>query len=353
MNHTAAVDSTGARVNWIDAARGVAIVLLLVFHSTVVHAYVAGDGPARSDPVNIFLAALRMPALMFLSGVVLSRSLSRPLPQYYGGKLRNIAWPYILWAALLLNIAGFEYFYYHYLSDPTSWLAPGYLWFIFYLLVFYLVAPLLLRFLPAWSIPVALVVATFALDNTGLPVENVAFYATFFFAGHALSGWITGGRIAPQSLGRGGPAAVIVALAVCGIAAGVASVASDWRLTASPLTLPLSLGGVLAFCFLMRRVGSARFLSAVRWAGRNSIVLYLAHWPVMVVTARLLRGTELDRGWYPPVLFATALAVGAVLILLRRWPPVRWLFSAPRPLATIRNRSRREPAPVLVRDEVA
>ena len=74
---------SAARMQWMDLLRGLAVLLVVVLHA-------ASHGGAEVEGwtlVNRHLTPFRMPLLMFLSGMLLHRSLAKPLPVYLWGKV--------------------------------------------------------------------------------------------------------------------------------------------------------------------------------------------------------------------------------------------------------------------------
>lgn len=116
-----------SRLEWMDTLRGLAIILVLMWHAPAIPALFGYEMPVWLAGLNNFFLPFRMPTLMFLSGLLLSHSMSKGWRVYYTGKFRSLVWPYILWAALhmVLYGRGLE------LTNPRSWIATGYLWFLF------------------------------------------------------------------------------------------------------------------------------------------------------------------------------------------------------------------------------
>lgn len=308
-----------ARHRWMDLLRGTALVLLMIFHSSAVPARHGISDPDWVADVNDFLTPFRMPTLMFLSGMLLATSLSKQLAEYYSGKLRNIAWPYVVWVAITFAI-------WDYGLDPLnprSWIAALHLWFLFYVFIYYAIAPLLRR-LPAWAPPLLFLAVSFAVqEGRG---HTLAYFAVFFFAGNAATVY---SRQFERLVGR---TAMVVAFAVAGLSVGVASVVIGTR--NDPRFLPLSLCGVLLLVVVARRLDQQRWTAGLQSIGRNSIVYYVAHFPVMTVVAMVAVRTRLDSPYLVAVLnLGAALAISWLLVRARSsWPITNRLFEGPRRL---------------------
>ena len=80
------VRTKGARFAWMDLLRGSAIFMLILYHASAIASLYGRDLPRWLVIFNEFFLPFRMPTLMFLSGMLLSGSLRKPLVQYYWGK---------------------------------------------------------------------------------------------------------------------------------------------------------------------------------------------------------------------------------------------------------------------------
>lgn len=317
--------ATRARMEWMDTLRGLAILLMLLWHATAVPQIYGIEMPAALVAVNDALLPFRMPTLMFLSGLLLPRSLSKPLGTYLRGKVALIWWPYFLWVVLYLVMSGTQTPLWH----PKLYIAKGYLWYLFFLGVYYAVAPLLRR-VPTAVVCVALLAASFVVDDP--LVHRLLYFAVFFFLG----AWVAehGGDV----VGRVGRSRVlVVALAALALALAVASALVDLRYVS--LTVPGSVAGIVVAILAARRLPSAR-TAGLRFVGRNSIVFYVAHFPVMQLAAMWLGG--LGAPWWVAlgVLLGAGLAVTWPLAVHRDARALRWLFEMPG--VAVRRRS---PAP--------
>jgi fucose 4-O-acetylase-like acetyltransferase len=321
--------TSGARLRWMDVLRGAAILLVILSHATRQLSDVVPTVPAV-EWLDLVLTPYRMPMLMFLSGMLLPVALAKPLPTYYLGKVRRLLWPYVVWV-LVLGLVGAAP---GPLLDPRTWYATSYLWYLFFLLCYFAVAPVVRRW-PAWLVAagsVALVLASVPLDGAqDGRVKLLLYLGGFFGLGHVAASL-------PRLLGRlttpGTATSTVVVLV--GVAPGVVAVSTGMD-TRGGVFAVLSLVGVLATVVLAQvavRVGGTRF---VEWVGRNSIVFYTVHFPVLIVVAAWFGGTA--ERWGP--LDGTLLVLGAALLSVAvgaaaaaaryRVAPVDWLFVMPLP----------------------
>ncbi|RZU62646.1 acyltransferase family protein [Zhihengliuella halotolerans] len=315
---------TAPRLHWMDFLRGIAVLLVVVMHTNE-HSGVPLEGWAEA---NEYLAPFRMPLLMFLSGVLLDRSLAKPIPTYAWGKIAAIGWPLLVWLVLygVFVDQGFGL-----PADLSAYILNGnYLWFLIALLACYAAAIVFKPLIPA--LPVihhwlylavfAGLVAVCAVSGIepGL-VGNTLWFGAFFFLGawarHYIPRWIN----APALLSV--PVLVLVAFA------SIAAVPRGDLIFGSPVGAGLSLLGIAVIVWFAPRLPGSAFYSFVTWCGRSSIVVYVAHFPILV----LLRDTVLSAVTLPQaahVLVLTAATLGITLFFVwaRPWTP--WLYALPR-----------------------
>lgn len=299
---------------WMDFLRGIAIFLVICWHSAAILALLGHQVPSWLLHANDFFAPFRIPMLMFLSGMLLNRALSKPMRTYYDGKLRNIAWPWLLWTLVHFVVMGT----YSSVLKPGLWLL-SYLWFLVYLMAFYAMAPLLRR-VPTWL----LVLVPWAIGffvMSGPNMRRFFFLAVFFFLGKLASEHASKLQRALASRWT-----LLMLPVVFGY--GLAfSTLGPWRYY--PPHIPFSIAGILLAIALASRIGPGVGMSAWSFVGRNSIVYYVVHFPVIVLVVRI--GQHL--GWNIDVTVAAGLMVAMAVgtgFAVNRATPLGWLFAFPK-----------------------
>ena len=212
------------------------------------------------------------------------------------------------------------------LYDPAE-----HLWFLYDLFLFYVIALAATRISPLWIAAGALAAAAVVPDFS---VRRFLVLLVFFMLGVWMSQH-------PGTLDR-----VLARRWVVWVCAAWPSAPSPpWR-SASGCATPRSrrrspppASGWRSSS--SRRIGSAEPLRPVRFVGRDSLVYYLVHWwPTSLGVAI---GATTGNGWVA-VLAGTVsglLVSTAVVWLIRVWPPLNWLFSAPQSnVVPIESRSR-------------
>lgn len=137
---------------WMDRLRGIAVLLVIAWHAFSIPTFFGVAMPATVLIANDALSTYRIPALLVLSGLLLRRSLAKPLPTYYLGKVRHIAWPFLVWSLIywLANPGGVDGL------SADYWLGGSYLWYLLVIGFCYAIARSyggcrLLRSSPFWS----------------------------------------------------------------------------------------------------------------------------------------------------------------------------------------------------------
>lgn len=314
------------RLRWMDALRGAVILLVIVYHSYGRSLYAEGP-PAFVVLLDRFVEPLRMPTMVFLSGMLVERSLRKGTRAYVAGKVRNILHPYLVWSVIMIVIIVWV--------QVDAPLEPGlllavlarpiwHLWFLWFLMAYFGVA-LVTRRLPALAVAAAFWTMGAGLTWLTGHDKELAYLGAFFMVG------VYAGRSPDRFWSVAGSRGVTVALAVVlPVIAVLAAAGVSLRYRAE--TLPVVLVAVVGTCAWASR---SRWLAQqpfLGYLGRESLVFYLSHLPVLLildayifdylspaasmavgVAASLVAGTVL--AWASRRSFAAA--------LLFRWPAPR------------------------------
>ncbi len=311
-----ALERHNRRLGWMDTLRGLAILLVILHHSTQNVTARVGEVPEVFVFLSEFFAPFRMPMLMFLSGLLIAGSLKRPAGEYIWGKLRRIAWPIIVWT-IVYRFAGGEFD----IASVAFW--DSYLWFMQFVLAYYLIA-LVTRWIPIW----VLVLLPFA-GMLLLPAETLGqrfFYLMpFFFLGAFIEKhWERYASLLSMPL----------AAALCVVPLGVALYSGLVEpLWYDPIAAVPAMLGVVILVRVSVAIPDARWLAPVRFVGRWSLIYYCVHYPAFAALGRLAERAGLDSPTLALLgVFVLTLAVSTVFALLGRRMPVSLLFELPRRL---------------------
>lgn len=350
-------DASPGRTAWLDLARAISILLVVLYHVAVSagpELLGGSDSPAARwwSGVNVALIPLRMPMFFLIAGALATRAIRRPWRAVLRPRVLDLLWPYLLWC-LLFAVTGWPRYA---PSDPTGFLlgeVTGMLvigspyWFIAVLPIFFALARLG-RDRPTATVALALAVYLLApVLHAGMlagGVDGDLTYGVFqltdnalwYLLGAALHGPLLaiGARVrtVPRVLAGTGLLAVFAVLAAAVLRSDAPLPLVRLNELAASLT---GLGAAVALIPLLARWGAAARLGA--HLGSRTLVIYLVH-PVLLnvgVVAWLLLGVDdhlSDLARQLLVIPAvTALAVLGSLALdrsLTRWGP-RWMLAAP------------------------
>lgn len=313
------------RLAWVDGARGVGILLVVLGHA-LGGMIDAGQAPPGHwfRPLFLVIYTIHMPLFFALSGLFVQARLARQPAGFLRGVLRTIAWPYFLWSALQLTVillagsvvnAPLAGYWGQLVALPLIPVAQ--FWFLYGILLLHVLSVLVLPRLGA----VALVLVGFGLASLAARGVLPSFLAdTGSMAPYYATGvWIGGMGAAGMRPGRGlvvlsGAAAILAVglattLTMAGLGEGLAGLkAPDIAHIAFGFpNVFAALPAVFAIGCLMAAAGE-RLRGPLPYLGRHSLSVYVLH--VMFVAGTrimLLKGLHLTN---PLVVLATLVAIG-------------------------------------------
>lgn len=342
-----------ARIGWIDTGRGVAILLVALYHSASWLLGAGFDIPYWRE-INEALSSMRMPLFFALAGLFAPKWLTVPWSVLWNSKLRLYVWVFVIWEVIgsVVFVLGTGMQGQGFsprqslLALLVSPVAPRFeLWFIWALTLFFVFAKLTRRIPVRAQLAVAGLVSLLALS--GWETANVGWsgsarYYFFFLAGLYLRPVILrlGTVATPLAVGT------VVVWAV--LSAGVA--VFDLRVVPGVYFVNC-LVGVAAGVGISRALAG---LPRLAFIGRTTLPIYLAHTPIIIMISFLLStplmfpAIATVAGIVPPVLAAVAVLLALALHRAARPTPLRYLYEPVPSLLRIGTpgvQSRQPPAP--------
>lgn len=346
---TPGVGTTPPRIDWVDTAKGVCIVFVVMMHATLgVGEAMGGEGFMHA--VVAFAAPFRMPDFFLISGLFLARVIDRDLRSYVDKRVVHFLYFYLLWLVIQSVVKvgsvsdgtaiGFLEHLAVSLVEPYSTL-----WFVYMLAIFSIAARLLRRVSPLVVVGVAAALEIAPIHTGWFLLDEFCSRFVWFVAGWHLAPQIF--RLAAWAVAR--PATSLALLAVWAVVNGwfaltPAPVAGDRMLAALPIvSLLLGAAGAVAIVVVSAFLAKTIVGAPLTYAGRHSIAVYLAFFFPMAAAREILIRLGIVDDVGVVSLAVTAVAVVAPLVLERivRHTPLAFLFERPafarlRPRATPR-----------------
>jgi uncharacterized membrane protein YcfT len=318
------------RESWVDAAKGLAIICVVLYHSVL---FMGDIGLAGVwVPISGLLDTFRMPLFFFTAGLFAPLALGMGFGELFRRRIARLLWLYLLWSVIwavvfqFVPVAG---------SDSPTWLGlllvpvwpnPS-TWFIYALAIFFMGA-WLMRSWPKWvqfvpALVLTLVFGARLVSSGSEPLDKIATYYIFFLAAVHFGATM-------RQLAQRVRVWHLVVLLVAYVPVAVAIVLTDVdklpgvRLLAS--VLAILFGG--SFAVILDRLQAFRWL---RELGARTLPVYLVHFYPILIAAALIHpfASELESASVviPPLM--TAVAIFATLGFWRITRHIHGLYEFP------------------------
>uniref|UniRef100_Q07H46 Acyltransferase 3 n=1 Tax=Rhodopseudomonas palustris (strain BisA53) TaxID=316055 RepID=Q07H46_RHOP5 len=285
------------RIDWVDYAKGICIILVVMMHSVLGVENAAGQTGYMHYVVE-FARPFRMPDFFLLSGLFLAVVIDRDWRTYLDRKVVHFAYFYVLWLTIQFGFKAPSFAAESGWSEVgrlylLSFIEPfGTLWFIYLLPIFFVITKATRRVPPLaiWLVAALLESAPIATGWTVIDefcARFVYFYSGYLFATKVFA-------LSDYARARPGLAMAGLALWAAVNAALVHAEVSAWPI----ISLLLGFAGACAIIVAGTLLARVQWLNFLRLCGEHSIVIYLAFFlPMAVTRVVLLRyGDLLDIG---------------------------------------------------------
>jgi fucose 4-O-acetylase-like acetyltransferase len=316
----AAVAPGPGRLGWIDAAKGLGIILVVFGHVWRGVERPLHVAPRHFDLVDSAVYSFHMPLFFFLAGLFVERSVQKSAARFVVDKLQSIAYPYAVWYAIQGSIAlAFS-------STANASVTPDYLvsrfpgggyaqfWFLYTLfwimMMFYGLRRLSLGRAPMLVASLVMYAASPSLSAVWYPLGSAGQNFMYVCLGAVLpmQRWIVGLRAAPPAL-LGTTAAVSGGLIVT-----AAPYHLHVYLFVAPVLAAIGITGTIAAALLAERSGACAW---IRRLGSLTLPIYLAHIVFAAATRLFLeRVLRVEDLWTHVILGCAIGLVGPVILAL-------------------------------------
>lgn len=256
------------RISWIDTARGMGIILVVIGH---VGRGLTGAGMASGaawEWLDYSLYTFHMPLFFFLAGLNFPQTMWKGRERFLRGKLRMLAYPYFLWSIIqgCVLIA---------MSSATNgkvglsdllhigWKPMGQFWFLYVLMVCQIVAAFGAE--EIFPLAVGFLLAGYIIPILGV-IGMTLHYFPFFACGCMLAGQICEEKPVKAWVGWFYFAALCGAILISGLC--------DSMNYKSAMTIPAAMFGIMLVVWLGQKFQDSRGLA---YLGRVSMTIYILH----------------------------------------------------------------------------
>jgi uncharacterized membrane protein YcfT len=276
-----------ARVDWVDYAKGICIILVVMMHS-VLGVEAAAGATGFMHLVVEFAKPFRMPDFFLLSGLFLALVIDRDWRTYLDRKVVHFAYFYVLWVTIQFgfkapSFAANDGWGHVGLLYLQSFIEPfGTLWFIYLLPVFFVVSKAVRGVPPLLVLGVAAALEAAPIATGWTVIDEFCSRFVYFYIGYLFASQV----FAVSNKARARPALALAAVLLWALvnAGLVAAGVSEWPI----VSLALGLAGAGAIIVTGTLLARARRMSWLRFCGEHSIVIYLAFFLPMAVTRAVL-----------------------------------------------------------------
>lgn len=311
--------SQNLRMLWMDILRGAAILAVITFHSVTFIERYDFEATKLWKNLNETLTLFRMPILIFMSGMLLPKSLAKSTSEYFSGKFRGILWPFLVWSTIYAVLIGVDFSSLYELR--RVYIGGSHLWFLAFIFIYYLAAKPLNSIDPLVVAGGAFILASISPDGEKYS-ERLFFLMALFFLGSAVSHYTV-------QIGKILRSPWIWLLTPFVLASAFLTARDD--LDFGPYWFGISFTGFLFFSAIAQKLEAMGISKPLIWIGQRSIIFYVSHAIFIIVTAKLAKHMGITSYAFTAVVsIVFSLAGGWILAVgVEKWSLIGWLFNFP------------------------
>jgi uncharacterized membrane protein YcfT len=320
-----------SRIDWVDYAKGICIVLVVMMHSTLGVEKAAGTISWLHSFID-WARPFRMPDFFMISGLFLASSIKKPWREYLDSKVLHFLYFYVLWlllqtlfkACLVCGLDGAMGASKVFL---TGFVEPfGTLWFIYLLPIFFVTVKVLRNVPSIIMFSAGALLLSARIDTGWLLIDEFASRFVYFYVGF----WLAQHIFAFAAEISAKPIAVILAgLVIWGF--GNYQMVQSGLSVLPGFSLVLGLIGACAVVSVGVLLSKFRAADALRYCGQNSIVIYLSFFLFMATSRTVLLKffPHFDLGLISLAVTASGVIGPIFLFWLTRNTKLSFLFKRP------------------------
>jgi uncharacterized membrane protein YcfT len=279
--------SADSRVDWVDYAKGICIVMVVMMHS-VLGVELAAGRTGFMHLVVMFAKPFRMPDFFLISGLFLPIVINRDWRTYLDRKVMHFVYFYVLWVTIQFGFKAPAF------AAETSWSHAGLLyleafidpfgtlWFIYLLPIFFVVIKATRNLPPTLIWGIAALLESAHISTGWTVIDEFSARFIYIYSGYLFADYV----FALSDRARAHPRSALATLALWALIDGglVALGVSEWP----GISLLLGFSGACAIITIGTLLARMHWLEFLRFCGEHSIVIYLAFFLPMASTRTLL-----------------------------------------------------------------
>lgn len=284
-----------SRIDWIDAAKGLTIILVVMEHTTFGVQNALGVLPPFFGAVAEFAKPFRMPLFFLVAGLFAYKALFGDLRKFVDGKIVHFAYFYLLWSVIQIGLkivvpheGGWKVTYLDLLMIPIQPFAV--LWFIYSLAMFFGAMRLLRSARPAFVIFFAAALYFLRLDTGWMLIDEFAWRFIWFVLG------VYGARqifeLADWARAHPAKGAFLSLLLLVSLGSTVFSHLVDIR----AFELLMGFAGAGAAIMLVSIAAARGLALPLAYVGKHSLYIFLAFFLPMAATRMALVKLGMENG---------------------------------------------------------
>lgn len=272
------------RINWIDYAKGISIILVVLHHAIPREVGMVFYNSALLY-LNDMLKFFRMPLFFFVSGLFLYKALKKDALTFYKNKVLNFLYLFVLWGFIQYFIQvvapylllGVERTPEQFKSILFHFIEPRNFWFIYALLLFFLVSRLTKR-IPVITFGFSIILFIISVQNGNHHdpsfMDEISRYYPMFLLGYFISDLIK--HLADKVKWYHTLLTIPFFLI------------TDYVLhsslaTSPPVVFMLMCVGIVSGVVYSVLLSRIPYFSWVNYIGKNTLPIYVMHWfPVLI-----------------------------------------------------------------------